>query len=186
MKYLLGKVSNLFIISGLLKLTGGILVCLWPLTDFTPLIYFFAIPAIIQGLLHINAATHHKNIYDFWWVLLLIGVIYLAAGGIVLTLPDITPEFLMIVVATAWSLVGAILMLLAFQLQREYENGIGLLLPGIVSIMAGIYMVTNLHRNIYSILWVIVTYSFLIGLLTLIFGIRARAWQHIYFDDIME
>jgi uncharacterized membrane protein HdeD (DUF308 family) len=71
-------------------------------------------------------------------------------------------------------------------LNKELENGYGLLLSGILSLMAGVYLVTHLNSNVYSILWVVVSYSFLIGMLTIYFGLKARSWRYMYFDDIME
>lgn len=176
----------MFIISGLVKIVAGIAICLWPIADFTPLIYLFAVPGVLQGIVHITTALQYKEMYDQWRVMLFEGIIYLTAGVFILGYPGITPVLLMVAIATAWSLVGIIMVRMSIQLNKESQNEFGLLLSGILSIMAGVYLVINLDRDVYSVLWVLVIYSFLIGILTMIFGIKARSWQHMYFDDIME
>ena len=186
MKYLLSNISSMFVFSGLVKIAAGIAVFLWPSADFDALIYFFGIPAIIQSILYINAAAYNRTMYDQWWVLLLPGIVYMATGVITLGYPDITPEFLMIMIAATWSLAGLIMIMLYIQLVHESKNEFKLLLSGVLSIMAGIYLVTHLSQSVYSILWVIVAYCFLIGLLTFFFGLKAKGWQPVYFDDIME
>jgi uncharacterized membrane protein HdeD (DUF308 family) len=110
----------------------------------------------------------------------------MAAGVLTLSYPDITPVILMSIIAAAWSFAGVIMVLLSILLNIERENGFGLLFSGILSLMAGVYLVTDLHRNVYAILWVVVLYSFLIGILTILFGLKARSWRYMYFDDNLE
>ena len=176
----------MFLVSGFIKIAGGIAICLWPLMDFSTLIYLFGIPSIIQGSLHMITAAQYRSIYAGWWKIFLMGIVYLASGVVAISYQNMTPVFLMILIAITWLLIGLITMLLAWGLNKERENEVGLLLSGSLSIMAGVYLVTSLSGDIFSILWVILVYAFLIGILTSLFGIRARAWQHIYFDDIME
>lgn len=186
MKYLLGKASSMFVVAGLIKITAGIAVCLWPLIDFPTLIYLFGIPSIIQGSLHVITAVQYRSIYNDWWTIFLMGVIYMAAGVVTIGYPDVTPIFLMVIISVTWSIVGLTMMLLAWRLNREMQNEFGLFLSGVLSIMAGVYLTTHLYSDLFSILWVVVIYAFLIGILTMLFGIKARAWAHVYFDDTME
>jgi uncharacterized membrane protein HdeD (DUF308 family) len=176
----------MFVVSGLVKLAAGVAIIFWPIDEFTPLIYLFGIPAIVQGIIHINAAIHNRRMFDYWWVLLLVGIGYMAAGLFVLGFRGITPVFLITVIAVTWLFAGVVMILISIQMNREWEEEFELLLAGILSLMLGIYVVTHLHQSVYSILWVVISYSFLIGLLTIMFGLKARSWQHMYFDDIME
>ena len=185
-KYLLGKASFMFVVSGLVIIAAGIAVFIWPVEEFTPLVYLFGIPAIVQGLAHIYAATYKRSMCDLWWVLLLVGIVYLTAGVITISYPDVTHVFLMSAISAAWSFTGAMMILLSIQLHKELENGSEFLLSGILSLVAGAYLLTNLQNNAYSIVWVVVSYSFLIGMLTIFFGIKAKAWTYFYFDDRME
>lgn len=186
MKYLLGKASPMFVASGLIKIAGGIAVCLWPVLDFQTLVYLFGIPSVVQGSIHIITATHYRSMYDHWWVLFFIGIVYMAAGVAAIGYPDVTPMILMIIIAVTWSTVGFTMILLAWRLSKETQNEFGLFLLGSLSITAGIYLATHLYSEIFSILWIVVIYAFLIGILKVIVGIKAKAWQHVYFDDIME
>jgi uncharacterized membrane protein HdeD (DUF308 family) len=186
MKYLLGKTSPMFVISGFVKIAAGIAICLWPVIDFSTLIYLFGIPSLVQGSLHIITAAQYRNMYDNWWTIFLMGIVYMVAGVITISYADITPQLLMIIIAITWATAGFIMMLLAWRLNKEMQSELGLFLSGALSIFAGVYLLTSLHADIFSILWVVVIYSFLIGILTTLFGVKAKAWQHVYFDDIME
>jgi len=176
----------MFVASGLIKIAGGIAVCLWPVVDFSTLIYLFGIPSIIQGSLHLITAAHYRNMYDQWWLLFLMGIVYMSAGVITISYRDVTPMILMIIMAITWSMVGIMMILLAWRLSKETQNEFGLYLLGFLSIIAGIYLATHLRSEVFSILWVVVIYAFLIGILKAMVGIKAKAWQHVYFDDIME
>jgi uncharacterized membrane protein HdeD (DUF308 family) len=186
MKHLLAKASSMFVVSGLVKMAAGIAIIFWPIDGFTSLIYLFGVPAIVQGIIHMNTAVHNRSMFGYWWVLLLEGIVYTAAGLFALAFPGITPPSLMIIIAAAWSFSGFVMILLSIQLNREWVKGFELVLAGIISIVAGVYLVTHLNDNIYSILWIIVSYSFMIGILTIFFGVKAKAWRNRYFDDIME
>src|SRR5688572_16628684 len=109
-KYLLGKASSMFVVSGLVKIAAGIAVFMWPIDEFTPLIYLFGIPAVVQGFVHIYAATNNRNMGAYWWVLLLVGIVYITAGVITVTYPDVTPMFLMSAVAVVWSFAGVMMI----------------------------------------------------------------------------
>jgi len=176
----------MFLISGFIKIAGGIAICLWPVMDFSTLIYLFGIPSIIQGSLHIITAAQYRNLYDDWWTIFFIGTVYMIAGVVTIGYKDITPMLLMVIMAITWLIVGLVMMMLAWRLNKDMQHEFGLFLSGTLSIMAGVYLFTSMNGDIFSILWVVVIYAFLIGILTALFGVRARAWQHVYFDDIME
>jgi uncharacterized membrane protein HdeD (DUF308 family) len=186
MKYLLRRTSSMFVASGLVKLAAGIAICVWPISDFTPLVYLFGVPAILQGVVHISTAVQFRERYEDWRVLLVEGFIYLVGGVLVVAYPGVTPAFLMAAIAVTWSLVGIIMIMMSVQLNNESQNEVGLLLSGILSIIAGIYLFTNLNREVYVLLWILVIYSFIIGILNIIFGVKARSWQQMHFDDYIE
>ena len=119
-------------------------------------------------------------------VLLFVGILYMVAGVVSIGYPELTPMGLMIIIALTWLVVGLATTVLAWRLNREMHHEFGLFLSGTLSIMAGVYLLTSLRGDIFSILWVVVIYAFLIGILTALFGIKAKEWQHVYFDDIME
>jgi uncharacterized membrane protein HdeD (DUF308 family) len=186
MKYLLGRTSSMFVASGLVKLAAGIAICLWPISDFTPLVYLFGAPAILQGVVHVSTAFQYRDEYQDWPVLLVEGLIYLLGGVVVVAYPGVTPVFLMVAIGVVWSLVGIIMVMMSVQLNKESQNEVGLLLSGILSIIAGLYLFSNLDRQVYVLLWIIVIYSFIIGILNIVFGIKAKDWKRPYFDDYME
>jgi uncharacterized membrane protein HdeD (DUF308 family) len=186
MKYLLRRTSMMFVTSGLVKIAAGIAICLWPISDFTPLIYLFGVPAILQGIVHVSTAFQFRAEHEDWLVLLIEGIIYLLGGILVVAYPGVTPAFLMVSMAITWSLVGIITVMMSVQLNRESQNQVGLLMSGVLSIIAGVYLFTNLNREVYLLLWILVIYSFIIGTLNIIFGMKARNWQQMHFDDYME
>ena len=173
----------MFIVSGVIKIAAAVLICVWPMEDFTPLIYLFGVPAVLQGSSYMFFALNQRVNYVQWGALLILGIVYFLPGVLLIVYPNVTPEFLMIAVAATWSLVGLMLILFSIQLNKESQSEVGLLLSGTLSILAGVYMVTNLDRTVYSLLWIIVIYSILIGILHITFGIKAKGWRRFNFDN---
>ena len=186
MKYLLGKTSNMFVVSGLVKIAAGILICLWPVASFTPLIYLFGVPALLQAIVYLSSAVQHRHRYEDWKILFIQGVIYLSAGIAVVGYPGVTPVFLMIAIGATWLLIGIVNVTMSVQLNKESQKEVGLLSSGLLSIVAGVYILSNLDREVYLLLWILVIYSFLVGILNIIFGINARGWRRMYFDEYRE
>jgi len=186
MKYLLEKASTMFVVSGIVKIAAGIVICLWPIDDFTPLVYLFGVPAIVQGIVHVLKAVQYREIFYNWVTLLMQGLVYLVDGLIVVSYPGVTPAFLMVAIALTWLITGGMMVMMSVQLNKESQKETGLLMSGLLSILAGVYLLINLDRQVYVLLWVLVIYSFLVGILNIIFGVTAGRWGLSYSDDYIE
>jgi uncharacterized membrane protein HdeD (DUF308 family) len=185
MRYLLGKTSFLFLISGAICIAQGLAVCLWPDLNFVVLTYLFALSATTQGVTQFKYGTYRRFQYR-GMIVLYFGIINIAAGQFLIFYPRHTELLFMAIIGISWISTAVVMLLLALFLYKETQHDFWLILSGIFSIAAGIYLFLNFQRGIESFVWMTALYGFLFGTLTILFGIRARAWSHIYFEDVME
>jgi uncharacterized membrane protein HdeD (DUF308 family) len=185
MKYSLGKAAPIFIAWGIFCISEGIAILLWPDISFSALIYFFGFSIIIQGVIQTLYGTY-KSLVNPWMMVLYLGVLHIIVGLFLILYPHIPVIIFILSVAITWTLGGLVLVLLAFYLNRETHQDKWLILCGIFSIAAGVYVVINFQKGMISLFLVIALYDLLFGVITVVFGMKGRVWSHMYFDDTME
>jgi uncharacterized membrane protein HdeD (DUF308 family) len=184
MKYLLEKASIMFLISGLVCLLQGIIICIWQDISFGAIIYLFGFTIIIQGLMQFVYGTTRS--LEFPWIAVLyLGIINIAAGHFIIFFSRLTEFVFILTVGVTWASNGIVLVLLGVFVRKETHKGAWLILSGIVTMAASFFALMNSHQGLVPLLWGTALYDFLFGVTMLLFGFRARA-RHIYFDDIME
>jgi uncharacterized membrane protein HdeD (DUF308 family) len=185
MKYLFERATLMFLVSGLVTMLQGIIICIWQDSGLSTLIYLFGFSIIIQGLMQFVYGTTRS--LEFPWIIVLyLGVINIAAGHFIIFFSRLTEFVFILTVGVTWASNGIVLLLLGVYIRRETHKGAWLILSGIVSIAASFFALMNSHKGLVTLLWGTVLYDFLFGVAMLLFGIRAGARHRIYFDDIME
>jgi uncharacterized membrane protein HdeD (DUF308 family) len=185
MRYSLGKAAPIFLVWGIFCISEGIAISLWPDISLSALIYFFGFSITIQGIIQTVYGTY-KSLVNPWMMVLYLGVLNIIVGLFLILYPHIPVIIFILSVAITWTLGGLVLLLLAFYLNRETRQDPWLILCGILSIVAGIYVVINFQKGIISLFLVIALYNFLFGINSVVFGIKSRPWSHMHYDDTME
>src|SRR4030095_6425709 len=126
------------VLRGVAAIAFGVLPFAWPQITLTALVFLWGAYALVDGVLAIAAGIKSHGENKRWWVLLLEGVLGVAAGLVAFFIPAITALVLLIVIA-AWAIVtGAFEIAAAIQL-RKYIKGEWLLaLAGVASILFGV------------------------------------------------
>ena len=185
MRYQLGKAAVMFLVSGFVCIAEGVMICLWPEMSFTTLTYLFAFAIIIQGTVQFFYGRH-RSLENPWLIVLYLGVINIALGHFIIFYPHL-PEIVFIMsIAMTWTSTGIVMLLFAFYLYKETHKDSWLIISGIFSVLAGFYVVAHFQKGLMPLLWVTVLYDFLFGLIVVVFGLKARAWTRMYFDDAIE
>jgi uncharacterized membrane protein HdeD (DUF308 family) len=184
MKYLLGRASLLFLISGITCLIDGVAIGIWTDINFHTYAYLFAVPVIVQGSMQFIYGINNIREY-IGQIVLYLGIINIAVAYL-LIFYQLTEVVLIITIGLTWTVTGIALLFLVFSLIKQMHRDYWLLLSGIFSLAVGLYVFIHFERNIVSLLWVTVVYNLLFGLANIFFGLRARSWVHVYFDDIMD
>lgn len=162
-----------FVLRGVLALLFGVIAFVWPGLTILSLTYVFGFYAILDGIFALVAAWNFRS-QDRWWVLLLEGLLGLAAGVIAFVSPGITALALLWVIA-AWAILTGILEIVAaIQLRQEIENEVWLGLGGLASIVFGVLLVIWPGSGLVTISWLIGGYAIVFGISMLILGFRLQ------------
>jgi uncharacterized membrane protein HdeD (DUF308 family) len=158
---------------GLAGILFGIITLLAPGISLAALVLLFGAYAFADGVLTIITAIRRRGA-DRWWLLLLNGLVGIAAGILTLLWPGITALALLYVIA-AWALVTGVLEIAAAIRLRKAITGEWLLaLSGVLSIALGVMLVLWPGAGALAIVIWIGAYALVFGVLLLALGLRLR------------
>ncbi len=162
-----------FVLRGVLALLFGVIAFVWPGLTILSLTYVFGFYAILDGIFALVAAWSNRS-SDRWWVLILEGLLSLAAGVIAFVSPGSTALVLLAVIA-AWAILTGILEIVAaVRLRQEIENEVWLGLGGLASIVFGVLLVIWPGSGLVTISWLIGFYAIAFGISMLVLGFRLQ------------
>ncbi len=158
---------------GLAGILFGVITFISPGISLAALVLLFGAYAFADGVLSIVSAVRRRGA-DRWWLLVLQGIVGIAAGVVTLLWPGITAIALLIVIA-AWALVGGALQVAAAIRLRKVITGEWLLaLSGVLSIVLGVLLVLFPGPGALALVIWIGAYAFVFGILLLVLGFRLR------------
>jgi uncharacterized membrane protein HdeD (DUF308 family) len=110
------RAANLF--TGLLSVAAGVVIIAWPSPSLIVLGIFLGSWLIVVGTLTISGAFAARKVLSDWWLLLLVGLVEVPLGVLALADPGATLAAL-ITVGGIWAVaIGAMRIVLAFQLRN--------------------------------------------------------------------
>jgi uncharacterized membrane protein HdeD (DUF308 family) len=159
---------------GILAIIFGLLCLLTPGIAIGALVLLFAAYMLVDGVFAIVSGIRAARSGERWGLLILEGVVDLAAGAIAVIWPAITLVALVWIVAI-WAIVsGALMLAAAFALNRDYGRWL-LALGGIASLVFGILLILEpLIGAVVLTLW-IGAYAVVFGLLLLVLGFQLHS-----------
>lgn len=163
---------------GAVSLVFGILAALWPGMTLMWLLVMFAAYALVGGTVSIVTALQNRNSSSEWWLLLLLGLMGLAAGMIALMSPELTAVMLVLVIgATAFG-TGILDIAMGIRLRKVIRGEAFLVLNGIISVVFGISIFFFPGAGALALVWLISMYAVVSGFLLLMLASRARGWKN--------
>ena len=165
----------LFLLRGLAGIIFGIITFIAPGISLAALVLLFGAYALVDGVFALWSAIRRRG-QDRWWVLLLQGILGIAAGVLTLTLPAISALALLYVIA-AWALVtGALEIAAAIRLRKVIAREWLLVLSGIASIVLGVLLALNPAAGALAVALWIGAYALVTGALLVGLSFRLRSW----------
>lgn len=163
------------VLRGLAAIAFGVLAFVWPQITLTALVFLWGAYALVDGAFAIPAGVKSHGENKRWWVLLLEGILGVAAGLVAFLVPGITALALLILIA-AWAMVtGAFEIAAAIQL-RKYIKGEWLLaLAGVASVLFALALLFNPAAGALALVWLIGAYSIVFGVLLIVLGVRLHS-----------
>lgn len=166
-----------FLVRGLVAILFGILCFVQPELSLTTLVLMFGIYAMADGVLGVFVAVVGRKEIEDWWMLLLWGLIGIAAGVLTFAAPNITTMVLLFYIAI-WAVVSGILQIvLAIRLRKEIEGELFLILAGILSIAFGLILMSRPGDGAVAVVWMIGGYAIAFGTTLTVLAIRLRQFR---------
>jgi uncharacterized membrane protein HdeD (DUF308 family) len=158
---------------GLAGILFGIITFVSPAISLAALVLLFGAYAFADGVLSIVSAVRRRGA-DRWWLLLLQGIVGIAAGVVTWLWPGITAITLLFVIA-AWALAGGALQVAAAIRLRKVITGEWLLaLSGVLSIALGVLLVAFPGPGALALVIWMGAYAFVFGILLMVLGFKLR------------
>lgn len=160
---------------GLAAILFGAAALIWPELTLIALVALFGIYAIIDGLLALISGFRSTDENRRWWLLLLEGIVGIAAGVIAFVFPNATLLALTYIVA-AWALITGIFEIItAIRLRQELEGEWVMVVAGIASILLALLLIFLPGPALAGIVVAIGIYAIVFGLLLIFLAFRIRS-----------
>lgn len=159
-----------FALRGTFALLFGTLALSYPGLTLLVLIILFGVWALVDGITALIMAIGQKG----WMWYMVAGFVSVAAGIFAIVRPGATALALLLVIGI-WAVVkGVVEIMEAIQLRKEIEGEWALILSGVISILFGLFVLFRPGAGALALVWLIVIYSYLFGVLQLMIGLRLR------------
>lgn len=168
----------LFLIRGLLALSLGIAMPLFPGAAIFTLAILFGAYAFVDGIVAIAAAIRMNHAGANWIWMLLEGILGILVGVVTYVYPGITVLWLVYLFA-AWAILSGIFAIAsAFRLRVAIANEILMILVGAISIVAGIVIFAAPLYGVFALVWTISIYAILAGIFLIGLAFKLRGLHH--------
>jgi uncharacterized membrane protein HdeD (DUF308 family) len=163
------------VLRGLAGVLLGIITFIAPTISLTALVLVFGAYAFADGILAIATSLRSRGT-DRWWVMLIEGIVGVAAGLVTLIWPGITALTLLFVIA-AWALITGVFEIVAAVRLRKVMKGEWMLaLSGVLSIVFGVLLLIFPGAGALAVILWIGAYALVFGALFVALGLKLRSW----------
>ena len=174
----LGRNWWLLLLRGLAAIAFAVLTWFAPGISLAALVLLFGAYSMADGVLGVWAALSGREHHEYWWVLLLGGLLGIGIGLVTLLAPGVTALVLLLYIA-AWAVATGVLQIVAaIRLRKEMQGEWMLILGGLVSVAFGVVLMLQPAAGAIALLWLIAAYAFVFGVLLVMLAFKARAFAH--------
>jgi len=177
MQALLKQAWGALLIGGIASVVFGVLAFIWPGLTLLVLAIFFAASVFVDGVVMLISAFRNRAGTNHWWLLLLIGVLGVVAGGIGLISPATAAGALLLLIAAYAIAAGALMIWAGFKLRQEIEREWLLWLLGAVSMLFGVLLVAQPAASLLGFVWAIGAWAVASGVLKIMLALKARSFK---------
>jgi uncharacterized membrane protein HdeD (DUF308 family) len=161
---------------GLLGIAFGLICLLVPAAAILALVLLFSAYMLVDGALAIVSGIKAARSGDRWGLLILEGVVDIAAGAVAFLWPGITAVAFVLLLAV-WAIVsGGLMLAAAFTLNKEHGRW-WLALGGIASTIFGIVLIIAPVVGAVVLTWWLGAYALVFGVLLLVLAFQLHGKQ---------
>ena len=162
-----------FLVGGLASVVFGIFAFMSPGIALFVLSMFFAAAILVDGASNIVGAVQHRE-KDGWWIMLLIGILGVVAGGYALLNPPLSMMAFIFLVAFEAILLGVFLLMLGYKVRQATSREWILYVTGALSLLFGILVIMNPAAGGLSVVYLIAGWALVVGMLKVLFAFRVK------------
>ena len=164
----------MLLLRGVMAIAFAVLTWMQPGISLTALVLVFGIYAVADGVMGVWAAFSGREQNSHWWVLLLGGLVSVAAGVMTFMMPGITALVLLYYIA-AWAIITGVLQIVAaIRLRKEIQGEWLLGLGGLLSVVFGVMLFMQPGTGALAVVWLIATYAFIFGVVMVMLAFKVR------------
>ena len=161
---------------GLLGVLFGLAAFVWPGLTLAALVLLYGAYALVDGVFAVFTALAYAGKTERWWVVLLQGIIGIAAGLVTFAWPSITALALIYLIA-AWAIVTGVLEIAAaVRLRKEISAEWMLGLSGALSVLLGLLIMARPGAGALAFVWLLASYAIVYGVLLIALAFRLRTY----------
>jgi uncharacterized membrane protein HdeD (DUF308 family) len=155
----------------------GVSVLIWPGAGLAVFVALFGAYALVSGIFALVGAAETRKWNQPSWVMLIDGLLGVAAGVVTFVWPAVTALALVYIIASWALLTGIVEVVGAFRYQRELGMGDAWLmgLAGTISALFGGLLIVHPGAGALAVVTVIGLYAIFFGVAMLVFGFRLQA-----------
>ncbi|QDT55531.1 hypothetical protein Pan44_35750 [Caulifigura coniformis] len=167
----------MLLIRGLGAIAFGLLALMWPGLTLFVLVLLFAAHAVVDGVMAIALGWQLRKRPGEapWLLIILMGLVSVAAGIAAFTWPGLTAVVLLYMMA-GWAIArGVFEVIAAVHLRKVIENEWFLVLAGVLSVLFGVSLIAWPAAGLMSLMWLVGSFSIAFGILQCVLAFRLKA-----------
>ena len=164
----------LLLLRGIVAIAFGLLAWAQPGITLAALVLLFGAYSMADGVLCLWTAIAGPKEHEYWWLLLLEGLLGIGVGFLTLFAPGMTALALLFYIAI-WAIgTGVLEIVVAIRVRKEIKDEWWLLLSGLASVVFGVLLAAAPGAGALAVLWLIGLYAIVFGALLLMLAFKTR------------
>jgi uncharacterized membrane protein HdeD (DUF308 family) len=140
------------------------------------LVLLFGAYVFADGVLGTWTAIAGRADHEYWWLMLLRGLLGIGVGVLAFVEPRVVVLALLFYMAIWAIATGVLEIATAIRLRREIEGESLLILSGLLSVLFGVVLVAWPGASALALLWLIATFAVVFGVVLVILAFKARGF----------
>ena len=165
------------LLRGICAVVFGSLAFIWPGLTLLSLVLLYGAYALVDGILSIACGVAGGAASRSWWVMIIVGLLGVAAGIVTVLYPGITAIVLLVIIACAAIMRGVFEIAAGIRLRKEIEGEFWLILGGVLSLVFGAFLLLRPGVGALAVVWLIGGYAIVFGIVAILLSFRLRALQ---------
>jgi uncharacterized membrane protein HdeD (DUF308 family) len=175
---LLNRAWWLLLLRGIVAIAFGVLTWMQPGISAAALVLLFGAYAFADGVLSAWAAIAGRAEQEYWWLVLLRGLLGIGVGILAFAEPGVVALALLFYIAIWAIATGVLEIAMAIRLRREIQGEWMLILSGLLSVIFGVVLIANPGPGALALLWLIAAFAIALGVVLVILAFKARGFAH--------